>query len=190
MRSDASGPDTPLSREQQVRFAELVERFRALGAQDPEQCAESEVRENFAQLAGFCFLRGLSPQQIDCWLNTQWIDNLIGSAMRHPNEPFADAARALQRLLDIGARREDIARVARRIAYEAVFGVLERIDDGCDPDLDEDYPNWRLVEVDAGGRPTGRGIDGLHESIPEVDPSGREGRPDDISGGDGTDQNQ
>jgi hypothetical protein len=62
------------------------------------------------------------------------------------------------------------------VAYESMFAVLERIDEGCDPEVGDDLPGWLLVETDAEGEPTQRQI-GLHESFLSLDPSGREGRP-------------
>ncbi len=33
------------------------------------------------------------------------------------------------------------------IAFNATFEVLERIDDGYDADLEDDYPGWRLMDT-------------------------------------------
>jgi len=37
--------------------------------------------------------------------------------------------------------------------------------------------SWALFQTDADGRPTGPAIGGLHESVLELDPTGREMRP-------------
>lgn len=57
------------------------------------------------------------------------------------------------------------------------FTVLNIIDEGYDPDGNEQLPHWILVEETANGKRTGRVVGGLHESLLSLDPSGREGRP-------------
>jgi hypothetical protein len=157
-------------------FQRLVRRFRELGADDAESWARSEASENFPQLARFAFLRALWPNHIDRWTEFGWIDGFIAAARREPSGAFADAGLALARLIDAGASRDDLGRVARAIAYETVFADLERIDSGGDIDLPRDFPGWRLIETDAADELTGRHVGGLHESLLTLDPSGREGR--------------
>jgi hypothetical protein len=154
----------------------LVSLFRAAGADDPEGWADSEVRENISQLARYCFLRRLWSDQIDSWSDPVWIDNYIQEAEREPNAAFADAGVALRRMRDLGASPTDIARMARAVAYEVTFGVLDHVDSGGDEQLDERFPGWRLMELD-GEELTGRHVAGLHEDVLMMDPSGREGRP-------------
>lgn len=158
-------------------YRELLHRFRTLGARDPEDWAKSEVDENIAQLARFCFLRSVWRDAIVARTTSgTWIDRSIAMSERRPDIPFGDAGPALKRLLDAGATRADLQRVARLIAYEAAFELINRLDEGCDPELDGDYPGWRLMET-KGNELTGRDVGGLHESLLEMDPSGREGRP-------------
>ncbi|MGW6577200.1 hypothetical protein ACWGAN_34195 [Streptomyces sp. NPDC054945] len=80
-----------------------------------------------------------------------------------------------QRLLASGADRSDIAEVALTIAFESVASVLNVLDEGyaSDPD-DGSLPGWCLQETTSDGSPTGRSIGGLHESLLETDPSGKE----------------
>jgi len=158
-------------------YEELLNRFRRLGTRDPESWAKSETDENIAQLARFCFLRSLWRNAIDGWAASDaWIDQSIAMSEQKPNIPFGDAGQALKRLLDAGAGRADLKRVARMIAYNAVFELINRVDEGYDPELKDDYPGWRLMET-RDDELTGRDVGGLHESLLEMDPSGREGRP-------------
>ena len=70
------------------------------------------------------------------------------------NTPFNDATLAARRLHDAGVDASDFERVARSIAYEAVFATL-----------------FAISELDAEGQEVG----GLHESLLMSDPSGLEG---------------
>jgi hypothetical protein len=111
-----------------------------------------------------------------------WIEEAVQWASQDASGQFADGGQAIARLLRLGAQREDIASIARMVAYEAVFGVLSVIDDGLDPEHldDESLPGWLLIEDDPTNGPTGRVVGGLHEDILMMDPSGREGRPDNV----------
>lgn len=142
----------------------LRDRFTRLGAPDPTGWAESELHEDIAQQARFLLLRGLWPGLIDRWKSS--------TAMA--------AVPAASRLLRAGADPADLATAMRAAAYEAVFGVLARIDEGHDPEAPQGLPGWLLVEVDAEGNETGREVGGLHEDLLALDPSGRGGR--DLSG--------
>ena len=49
------------------------------------------------------------------------------------------------------------------------------IDEGYDPDAPHDSPGWALSETSADSETiTGRAVGGLHESLLQVDPQGRE----------------
>lgn len=145
-------------------YPELVRRFRELGAQDPESWAKSESEENIPQLARFCFLRGIW-RSIESWTTSDaWIDNSLNEDTRGGHETFVKGGQALRRLLDAGASRTDLQDLARLIAFNAAFEVLNRIDDGYEPDLADDYPGWRLIET-MGEKETARAVGGLHESL-------------------------
>jgi hypothetical protein len=116
-------------------FRRLVEKLRAAGAKTPERWASSEISKDIPQLARFCFLRSLWPDMIDRWReNTEWVGRSVSNAERDPNDCFADAGVALKRLLALGATRDDLASIARMVAYETAFGVVNRIDEGMDWD--------------------------------------------------------
>lgn len=100
----------------------------------------------------------------------------IEQAENDPTDSFADSGLALRRMLDAGITLDDIGSVARMIAYEAVFNVLEIIDEGYDSDIEK--PGWALMELDETGEPTGRHVAALHEDILIMDSSGVEGEPE------------
>jgi hypothetical protein len=129
-------------------------RFEALGAA-AAAWARSETEKGLPQLARYTLLRALWPAAIDSWAQPGAVDQLP----------------AARRLLDTGTDRDEVARLAQTVAYEAVFAVLAALDDGADVL----GPGWTLVEGDTDGTPTGRVLAGLHEDLLAVDPSGHDG---------------
>src|SRR5689334_7629515 len=73
----------------------LADRFRDLGADDPEGCARSQLSDIFPELARQLFLRSVQREAIDTW------------AAPHVLEGHAVAGR----LIDAGADREDLLRL-------------------------------------------------------------------------------
>jgi hypothetical protein len=159
------------------RAQHLITRMRALGASDAEEWVRSEVQENIPQLARFLVLRRLW-RYIDNWRDesANYVPQFIAEAEHDPAGYFADAGLAMKRMMDAGVTAEDIGRVARMVAYEATFDVLNTIDEGYDWEAGDDLPGWVLVETHTTGEPTERYVQGLHESILSMDPSGREGK--------------
>lgn len=137
---------------------DLTRRMSELGAPDPASWARSEINDNIPQQARYLFLRNIWPQLID----------------RYADESVIRRLPATARLLDAGASMADLAQALRSVAYETAFAVVDRVDEGYDPDAPVDSPGWRLMETDAE-RLTGRAVGGLHESLLSLDPSGREG---------------
>jgi hypothetical protein len=86
-------------------------------------------------------------------------------AERAPDAPFADAGAALRRMLGQGVDPADIGRVARMVAFNAVFDALHVVDEASDPDAGEGAPGWGALEVDGEGYLTDRALDGLHEAL-------------------------
>jgi hypothetical protein len=138
---------------------DLTRRMAALGAPDPASWAESEIGENIAQQARYIFLRSVWPNMIDPYSDESVVRRIPAAA----------------RLLDAGATMADLSTALRAVAYETAFGVVERIDEGHDPDAPDDSPGWALMETDSEPKLTGRDVVGLHESLLTLDPSGREG---------------
>ncbi|MGW2828846.1 hypothetical protein [Streptomyces sp. NPDC001286] len=129
----------------------------ALGAEDPQGWAESEVQENLPQLARYRLLRALS-QDIEAW-DTASIDSLragMKAEGAHPTDPVAEAAW-----------------IARAVARETVFGILYRLADPDSDDLPTDLrqqlPGWVLMETTPAGEPTHRVLDALHEDLDTMD---------------------
>ena len=179
---DEHRPETlaSLTDDQRAAYFRLVEQFTRLEADDPEGWALSEVTENIPQLARFLVLRHLWKNEIDKWTaDSSWMQDAIRKVERDPTGFFADAGLALRRLIAIGASTDDLARIARFVAYASVFDTLNAIDSGGDLELGDDYPGWTLVETTGVDETvTGRYVAGLHESLLSMDPSGREGRPE------------
>lgn len=82
------------------------------------------------------------------------LDQVMARGKQLPNEPFADAGPAIERILAAGADRRDLRLVLRWAAYGAVFDTLYEIEGLGSGDLD-----------------------GIHELLLNADPSGMEGRP-------------
>ena len=157
-----------------AKAQKLIERMKELGAPDAEEWVRSEVTEDIPQVARFLILRRLW-REMDMWRDDAdtLLKHVLAEAERNPDGYFADAGRAIQKMLAAGIEIEDIARVARMAAYEAMFSLVQVIDDGGDPDSGDDLPGWALAEIDANGEGTGRVVDALHESILELNPEGR-----------------
>ncbi len=86
-----------------------------------------------------------------------------------------DQLPAAQRLLAAGADKEDLVRLVRAVAYEAVFATLDELDSGSDVNVSGIDVGWLVMESGEDGTPTGRALSGLHEDLLAMDPSGREG---------------
>jgi hypothetical protein len=156
----------------------LTEHFRAMGAFDPASWAKSQLEEGIPQYARLVFLR-------QAWKNiitegdTSWIDPLMQESARRPRDPGAGAGPALKRMISTGVSREDIAEVVRVMQWQVLAGLAYQLaDPGVVEYPSEELPrvNWTLFEVDEDGEPL-HPIDGLHESVLDTDPSGREMRP-------------
>ncbi|MFF8535100.1 hypothetical protein ACN6K9_004078 [Streptomyces sp. SAS_267] len=137
----------------------LRSRFRALGVADPVDLITSEVIDDLPQLTRSLLLRSLWKGAIDGWTDPGSLDQLP----------------AAQRLLAAGADREDLVRLVRAVAYEAVFATLEELDAGGGAHGSEAEPGWVVMESGEDGTPTRRPLPGLHEDLLTMDPSGRDG---------------
>jgi hypothetical protein len=165
-----------LSKEQEIQ--KLTEQFRALGVFIPEGWARSQINEGIPQYARFVFLRQ-AWQSVIADGDTSWIERQMQEAERDPRQPGAGVGPALKRMLAAGANREDIAEVVRVMQWRVLADLAYQL---ADPGVVE-YPrdgmpvvNWTLFEGDDNGKPL-HPIDGLHESVLDTDPTGREMRP-------------
>ena len=76
----------------------------------------------------------------------------------------------------MGVNTNDINDIVRGKQAELLFSLCYLLDDPGDlPDEVKEIA-WCLVQIDESGRPIAR-IGGLHESVLETDPTGREMRP-------------
>jgi hypothetical protein len=177
-------------------FEALVEKFRALEAEQPEEWAASEVQEDIPQLARFLFLRSVwrSAEQ---WKQppAQWFAEVepapadeepveedddeptlvsasgdVEVADEDAEPPFLAAQQAVRRILAAGADAEDLREVARAIFLHTAFDVVATVDDGHDPEAGEGMPGWLLTEVGGDLVLTGRVIPGLHEDLLTTEP--------------------
>ncbi|MEW1803640.1 hypothetical protein ACIGO7_25955 [Streptomyces virginiae] len=137
----------------------LRTQFEALGAADASDLVRSEIDGNQPELARFVLLRALWRGAIDGWATPGALDQVA----------------AARRLLDAGADRDDLVLMARAIAYEAVFAVVDELDCGGDVNVSGVDVGWAVMESGEDGRPTGRVLSGLHEDLLATDPSGRDG---------------
>ncbi len=179
-----------------ARAASLAEQFRALGAEEPEAWALSEVEDGIPQLARFIFLRRVWRSALEWQLPPEaWFaerepapsdedldeaeDDADGSASAEAGvaeadedaEPaFQDAQQAVQRILAAGVDPADLQEVARAVFLHAVFDVVHTVDDGHDPEVGEGMPGWLLTEVGGDLILTGRMLDKLHEDLFTTEP--------------------
>ena len=161
---------------QRAKAHRMIQRMTELGTPDPQEWVQSEIEENIPQMASFLVLRNLW-REIDAWRDQNtWMPQMVTESEENPHGFFADAGIALKRMQESGISMNDVGCVARFVAYSTTFSVLNRIDEGCDPEAAEDVPGWVLAETNSEGEGTGRVIAGLHESILLLDPSGREGK--------------
>ncbi|MGW2425768.1 hypothetical protein ACWC0C_42145 [Streptomyces sp. NPDC001709] len=137
----------------------LGAQFSALGVTDPVDLVKSEVLEDLPRLARFVLLRSLWRGAVDGWAEPASLDQLP----------------AAQRLLAARADREDLVRLVRAVAYEAVFATLDELDAGGDVNSSGVDVGWVVMESSEDGSPTGRALSGLHEDLLTMDPSGRDG---------------
>jgi hypothetical protein len=170
-----------LSPDDRRRVEALTEQFRALGAEEPEAWALSEVQENLPQLAGFLLLRSIwrSAEQWklppDEWFGEPELDedeDEAGDAgLTGDSEPaFVAAQQAVQRILAAGADPEDLKEIARAVFLHTAFDAVHTVDEGYDPDAGDGLPGWLLIELDAEFTTTGRAIVGLHEDLLTTEP--------------------
>jgi hypothetical protein len=156
---------------------ELAARFRRLGAPDPEAWVASQIRDGIPQLARFLFLRQ-AWKYVVSEDDHAWIEAEIDGARTHPDAPFAGVGHALKGLRARGATNEEVTDLVRGTQAELLFHLCRLLDDPGDVEDEARDAAWVLVRVDDEGNALGV-VGGLHESVLETDPTGREMRPRD-----------
>jgi len=153
----------------------LTALFRKLGAPDPEGWARSQVEEGIPQLARFLFLRqawrGVVSEN-----DPTWIDRAIAHAEEDSDAPYAGAGYALSSLRARGATDFELTELVRAMQAELLFHIAYILGDSSDLEPLADEIRWALVQTDEDDQPIAV-VDGLHESVLETDPTGREARP-------------
>ncbi|MEZ6141884.1 MAG: hypothetical protein R3B84_15035 [Zavarzinella sp.] len=151
----------------------LADLFRQAGARDPESWANSQLAEGIPQLAIFSFAKalwnGVMPEDDD-----KWIDQEIEWAKSRPLDPCAQSGPAMEEMLVKGVSRKAIVDLVRVFQYSALYHACSILDGS----RVEDVPitDWRLHQVDEEGKDVAI-IQGLHEVLLSMDPTGREMRP-------------
>jgi len=152
---------------------QLTEIFRRAGADDPESWAKSQLAEGIPQLAIFSFLKALwkGVVQED---DHQWIESEIRWSKQSPNGPCTQGGVALQEMREKGVSPQAITDLVRVFQYSILYHACSLLDDS----RVEDVPitDWVLHQVDDDGNPIAI-IQGLHEVLLSMDPTGREMRP-------------
>lgn len=160
-----------LNEDERAHADDVLKRLRALGLQDPEESAISELRENEPRLARYTLLRRLWRELVDIHDDPEhfaaWVQNMTTDAERFGME---ETGAAVERLLALGATQEDVRQIVRDTIWDPVYHVLDIIDGGQPlydppkyPDIDySQYPRWALVELDSEGNVTGRLLGELH----------------------------
>ena len=154
---------------------ELTSLFRRLGAREPESWAASEVEENIPQLARFLFLRQ-AWQRIVSEEDENWPSTLAQIEGVSSSAPYAGVSHALASLLEKGATQDELIDLVRGVQAQLLFDICYLLEDPMleEPEVEDVW--WGLFELDENGRPV-RPIGGLHESVLDTDPTGREMRP-------------
>ena len=195
-----SDPFAHLRGEDRRWARELAERFRAVGAEEPEEWAASEVEEDIPQLARFLFLRRLwrsawqwklppeewfaepgpgenagpaAGEEDDDDEPTRvpaWSGEEGGAGDEDEAPAFLAAQQAVRRILAAGADPEDLREVARAIFLHTAFDAVHTVDDGHDPLAGEGMPGWLLTEVGGDLVLTGRVIPDLHADLLTTEP--------------------
>lgn len=161
------------------KIRKLAKLFERLGTDDPEGWARSQVKEGIPQFARFVFLKAAWEEVVGPG-SDQWIEGRISDWRQTPDAPYAGAGRALHRLLKLGANKHDLTDLVRAMQAELLFSICSLLDGASVPTfLDETMPevNWMLMHVPEDGGDDPQQVGGLHESVLETDPLGREARP-------------
>lgn len=158
-----------------MNYDELTALFARLGAQNPAAWARSQIEEGTPQLARFLFLREawkrVVPED-----DVAWITRELQHAQHDPNGPFAGVGHALRTLKAAGVADQVLTDLVRGMQASLLSSLCSLLDDPgvLEPEVCDVV--WSLVQIDDEGNVLGS-VSGLHESVLETDPSGRELRP-------------
>lgn len=137
----------------------LQNKLQALGEDDPELTVYSEMTEDIPQLARMRFLYGL---KMDIQEYDKNPEQVVESTLKHG---FEETKAIVSKMLDSGFTHEEIAALMKFSVYDGMYNVIMRLEDPTIDGLEEGYPYWTLLETDDNFEPTGREVNGLHESL-------------------------
>ncbi len=152
-------------------LVQLTALFARLGAREPASWARSQIEEGIPQLARYLFLRQ-AWRSIVSADDPTWIDKLIAASEDHPDEPYAGRGHALKRLRARGATDDELTDLVRGTQAELLFEFCYLLEDPGDLEEGMDM-SWALFQTNEDGAARSH-IAGLHESVLETDPTGRE----------------
>ena len=159
----------------------LTALFRKLGAREPELWAKSQLEERIPQLSRYLFLRQAWRLIVGADDDPGWIDSYIRNAEAKPDAPYSGSGHALRSLRARGATDVELNELVRGIQAELLFGLCYLLEYPGDVEPEARDIAWALFRLDEDGRPV-EPIAGLHESVLETDPTGREARPKEPAG--------
>lgn len=154
---------------------ELAALFERLGARNPESWARSQILERIPQLHRYLFLR-------QCWQfvlseeDSNWVDYHVKQAEQDPRGSFAGLGAALMRAVGAGVAREDLSQIARGAQVELLCQFCYMLEDNGLSEPELKGVGWGLFQTDEEGNAVAP-IYSLHESVLDLDPTGREMRP-------------
>jgi hypothetical protein len=152
---------------------QLAQLFLRFGIDDPEAWAKSQLEEGLPRLALFSFAEAMWVCVVD-EDDDRWIDQAIEWAKDRPNDPGAQIGPALSEMLSGGVSRRAITDLVRVIQYGALYHVASLLDGSRREDVPVQH--WALYQVDEEDHLVAN-IQGLHEVLPGLDPTGRGMRP-------------
>lgn len=141
----------------------MIALLAQLRADNPVALARAEITEDSPEVMRFLFLSAIRCHAMDNYLFV----GSKGSSLPKIVDPGVigdEAEAAFKRLIASGSDVNDILRISRASAAEAVNDVVNILDDGHNWDAPDEAPGWTLVET-VGDEITGRHADGLHESL-------------------------
>ncbi|WP_157050627.1 hypothetical protein [Herbaspirillum rhizosphaerae] len=155
---------------------ELVALFSEVGAGSPESWAKSQIEEGVPQFLRFLFLKN-AWDNIPMEGDNRWIDRAISQTRKMPSAPYSGLGGIMSACREKGVTDNDLTHMARCLQVQILFTISHLLEGPTSyPDSIENI-SWRFFETDEDGRPFGKRISGLHESVLELDPAGREMRP-------------
>lgn len=150
--------------------------FKKLGARNPEGWAQSQLSEGIPQVARFLFLRQ-AWRHIVSDADTSWIDASLNAYKVDSEEPYAAVGRAIEKLQMKGATEKELTDLVRGMQAELLFRFCYLLEDPGEVEEEVSDIAWGLFIVDENDDPVEH-LGGLHESVLETDPTGREMRPE------------